>query len=263
KVLEWIPLRQEFLDEILRFEGSEYFKNGSSAVCQACNVPGADLRCTRCGTRALYCDGCVVKRHRNLELHILERWVRGKFVKTDLRSLGAVVQLGHDSAPCPRPSSQTRNMVVVDLDRIHEVRVRFCECVSDDNSLPEWVQIFRHGWFPATTLRPATSITFRALDFFQELNFQAKTTLNDFERTLWRVTDNSGSCARPLIRYKQFSHCIRLWRHLVALKRAGRAHDPAGAAATQPGDLAVECPACPHPGINLPPGWETADDGVR
>lgn len=29
------------------------------------------------------------------------------------------------------------------------------------------------------------------------------------------------------------------------LKRFGRAHDPAGAAATQPGELVVECAACP------------------
>ncbi|KAI0743686.1 hypothetical protein C8Q80DRAFT_1122101 [Daedaleopsis nitida] len=42
------------------------------------------------------------------------------------------------------------------------------------------------------------------------------------------------------------------------LKRAGRAHDPAGAAATSNGDLTVECPACPHPGKNLPANWESA-----
>jgi hypothetical protein len=24
----------------------------------------------------------------------------------------------------------------------------------------------------------------------------------------------------------------------------------------QPGDLAIFCPACPQPGINLPQGWE-------
>jgi len=32
------------------------------------------------------------------------------------------------------------------------------------------------------------------------------------------------------------------------LKRAGRGHDPAGVGATAPGELAIECPACPHPG---------------
>lgn len=50
---------------------------------------------------------------------------------------------------------------------------------------------------------------------------------------------------------------IRQWRHLKMLKRAGRGHDPAGAAATADGELAVRCPACPRPGVNLPSGWES------
>jgi hypothetical protein len=41
------------------------------------------------------------------------------------------------------------------------------------------------------------------------------------------------------------------------LKRAGRGHDPAGVAATKPGSLAVECPACPHDGRNLPENWKS------
>jgi hypothetical protein len=44
----------------------------------------------------------------------------------------------------------------------------------------------------------------------------------------------------------------------MALKRAGRGHDPAGVANTPTGSVAVECPACPHPGRNLPKGWELA-----
>lgn len=42
------------------------------------------------------------------------------------------------------------------------------------------------------------------------------------------------------------------------LKRAGRGQDPAGPSATSEGELTVECPACPHPGRNLPDGWEQA-----
>ena len=44
----------------------------------------------------------------------------------------------------------------------------------------------------------------------------------------------------------------------MALKRAGRGHDPAGVGATSPGSLTVECPACPHPDRNLPENWEQA-----
>jgi hypothetical protein len=46
----------------------------------------------------------------------------------------------------------------------------------------------------------------------------------------------------------------------MMLKRAGRGQDPAGAGATSPGELAVQCPACPHPGRNLPENWESANE---
>ena len=62
----------------------------------------------------------------------------------------------------------------------------------------------------------------------------------------------------PQYRYRQFLDCIQIWRHLKALKRSGRGHDPAGAAATTAGQCAVECPTCPHPGRNLPENWSTA-----
>jgi hypothetical protein len=44
----------------------------------------------------------------------------------------------------------------------------------------------------------------------------------------------------------------------MALKRAGRGHDPSGIEATSRGELMVECPACPHPDRNLPDGWQSA-----
>jgi hypothetical protein len=51
-----------------------------------------------------------------------------------------------------------------------------------------------------------------------------------------------------------------MWRNLMALKRGGRGHDPAGIDATSNGELMVECPACPHPKKNLPEGWEKAGE---
>jgi hypothetical protein len=48
------------------------------------------------------------------------------------------------------------------------------------------------------------------------------------------------------------------WRHLKLLKWGGRGHDPAGVAATRAGELALLCPSCPRPGINLPEDWEQA-----
>jgi hypothetical protein len=43
------------------------------------------------------------------------------------------------------------------------------------------------------------------------------------------------------------------------VKRAGRGHDEHGVNRTMPGELALRCPACSIPGINIPNGWENAD----
>ena len=77
----------------------------------------------------------------------------------------------------------------------------------------------------------------------------------DLYRTLERLTDNTGSNV-PKSRYRPLLRVAIQWRHLKMLKRAGRAHDEGGVAATKDGELAVLCPSCPHPGINLPEGWD-------
>ncbi|PIL23672.1 hypothetical protein GSI_13421 [Ganoderma sinense ZZ0214-1] len=203
------------------------------------------------------------KKRKRPELHAL-RWDGQGFRRLSLRELGLTVQLGHDGDACNCPAPKLCRIAVCDITGTHQVDVCFCECLDEDMDLftPEWVQLFRCGWFPATTNRPATVFTFCLLDFFQELNFQAKTNLYDFWKTLERVTDNTGASA-PLNRYMQISHSVRLWRHLVLLKCAGHRHDPTGPEGTQQGELAIKCPACPQPGKNLPADWESAPDGMK
>ena len=47
------------------------------------------------------------------------------------------------------------------------------------------------------------------------------------------------------------------------LKRAGRAFDSRGVEGTLPGELVVECPTCPQPGVNIPDDWEAAPEGQK
>lgn len=42
------------------------------------------------------------------------------------------------------------------------------------------------------------------------------------------------------------------------LKRAGRGHAESGVVGTKHGELALMCPACPWPDVNLPLDWESA-----
>ncbi|KAJ7212322.1 hypothetical protein B0H12DRAFT_1033245, partial [Mycena haematopus] len=112
-------------------------------------------------------------------------------------------------------------------------------------------------WFPATHDMPRTAATLRMLDFFHTLTLQGKTTMFDFYTSLEKLTDASGTSeSPPPKRYREFLRMTRAYRNLLMLKRGGRGHDPGGVNATQPGELAIQCPACPRPDVNLPDGWE-------
>lgn len=54
------------------------------------------------------------------------------------------------------------------------------------------------------------------------------------------------------------SRCVRQWRHLKDIKRGAAGHALAAVDDLGDGALAIECPACPHPGLNLPPDWKNA-----
>ena len=56
---------------------------------------------------------------------------------------------------------------------------------------------------------------------------------------------------------------VRQFRHIKLLKRAGRANERDGIRATKPGGLAVVCPACPQPDVNLPSDWRDAEASKR
>ena len=47
-----------------------------------------------------------------------------------------------------------------------------------------------------------------------------------------------------------------MFRHLKLMKRGGRGNLSGGLMSTQPGDLALDCAACPCPGVNLPEDWQ-------
>ncbi|KAG2337319.1 hypothetical protein BDR05DRAFT_1005133 [Suillus weaverae] len=79
----------------------------------------------------------------------------------------------------------------------------------------------------------------------------------EYYQALSRLTDNTGT-KRPKDRYESLLCMSHQYRHLIALKRAGRAHDISGILGTTLGELAVVCPACPQPGKNLPSDWADA-----
>ncbi|KAJ7441809.1 hypothetical protein B0H11DRAFT_2251870 [Mycena galericulata] len=240
----WLrTLRDAYLRAMLRRDGRG---DADCSVCPGYCRPGSVLtyRCGECTGEQLFCDSCCVKKHLENPLHIIYRWSGVFFTKTSLKTLGLSVQLGHPPGQrCTNPQAGNQAFVVIHDNSIHEVAVDFCGCDREKADLP-YIQLLRAGWYPSTEHRPQTAAMF------------AKTTAYDFYSVLERMTDNTG--VKPPNRYQIFLRMARQYRHLLMLKRAGQGHDLSGVFGTRSGELAVECPVCLHPGVNLPDGWENA-----
>lgn len=187
-----------------------------------------------------------------------------------LKKMGLRLQLGHwheGDRRCPNPKTAPGNdFVILDDHGVHPVALDYCGCASSGT---ETVQLLRAGLYPATTTLPRTAATFNVMRTFHLLSFESKISAYEFYHSLARQTDNTGleevkvswssSCEHVLTnlqdRYHEFLRMTREWRHLQMLKRAGRGHDPGGVENTKEGECALLCPACPHPGKNLPANW--------
>jgi len=166
-------------------------------------------------------------------------------------SLGLVIQLNHLSSACPVPQVAHQGFQVLHSNGIHSVKALFCGCLRQ---IPHHLQLLRRGWYPSSQHRVQTCATFRLLELLQLLSLTSKSSVYDFYRTLEKITVNTGLDV-PKARYPQLMRMLLQWRHLKLVKRGGRVHAPAGVKATAEGELAIRCPSCPWPGINLPAGW--------
>ncbi|KAH7904113.1 hypothetical protein BJ138DRAFT_1119717 [Hygrophoropsis aurantiaca] len=251
---QWLPFRERYLEELVRHDGWV----SETKTCAHCKQSEATHKCLDCFRLSNLCTSCMLLLHQHLPLHMIARWNHSFWVRTSLCDLGLIIQLGHDDGLCNDPMTPKWPLTIVHSNGVHAVRVAFCQCSHSAGGHYYGTQLLRVRWFPATMARPSTAFTFDALHDFHQLTLQGKTTGWDYYNSLAHKTDNTGLSPIPK-RYNEFLQAIRWWRHLKMLKHAGRAHDPDGIAATKEGALAVECPACPHPGRNLPDGWETVD----
>ncbi|KAJ7900467.1 hypothetical protein B0H13DRAFT_2336571 [Mycena leptocephala] len=232
-------------------------------VCRGCKKPTNPetepaFRCQDCYGDDLLCCECMVGRHAENPLHWMEKW-NGQYFeeRCNLKALGLRVQLGHPPHQCcPEPMALHSHFVVLHTNGIHEVAVDACDCENKLLAGPVEEQMERVGWFPATDQNPRTCATFACLDLFLLSTHQAKTTMWDFYGMLEKLTKNAGG--KPPNRYHAFIRMCREFQHLLMLKRAGRGHALSDVAGTKPGELAVLCPCCPDPAVNLPADWQNA-----
>ncbi|KIJ96214.1 hypothetical protein K443DRAFT_134179 [Laccaria amethystina LaAM-08-1] len=213
--------------------------NNAQRYCVECEQEDSFFKCKDClGGCQLRCQACLF------------------FEKDYLGNLGLRIQLGHRGHPCPCPMPGPPSFMVFNTSGVHSVNANYCDCPNDDGP-DRRTQLLRLGRFPATFTRPNTAFMFDCLDTFHEHMLQGKGNLYDFYDVLLRKTDNAN-VSDSIYRYKEIHRVFQIWRNLMVLKPAGQGHDPEGIEATSPGSLTVECPACPHPGRNLPDDWQKA-----
>ncbi|KAL0571417.1 hypothetical protein V5O48_010552 [Marasmius crinis-equi] len=255
--------RDKYLDECLRQEGRGDFGFEGCPDCEARGVkeeerPKGVYRCKTCSPD-LVCASCCVRRHRREPLHHIQFWSNGTFKDSSLASIGLIWHLNHLSNPCPNPQKAHQHFQIIHTNGIHHVNVMFCGC---NRTIPHYQQLMRRRIYPSTQGVIRTCATFEALDLLHMLSLVTKAGTYDLYRTLQKLTFNGGvDSHKP--RYRALQRMLLQWRHLKMLKRAGRGHEPDGIANTKDGDLAILCPSCPRPGVNLPEGWNQAPKEKR
>ncbi|KAJ7860857.1 hypothetical protein B0H14DRAFT_3445824 [Mycena olivaceomarginata] len=140
------------------------------------------------------------------------------------------------SKPSAKPIPLHSEFIVLHTNGIHDVTVDACNCEHCIQAGALEEQLLRAGWFPATDDKPRTCVTIEVLDSFVTQTYQAKTTMYDFYTALEKLMNHTG--VKP-------PNCYHAFLHM-------------GVMGTKQGELALRCPCCPIPDVNLPVGWEHA-----
>ncbi|KAF8886274.1 hypothetical protein CPB85DRAFT_1378102 [Mucidula mucida] len=235
----WLPFQDKFLQQLLRLDGTA----------------GADVLCPRCGDGTQARKGtyrCCDNACFGLGLH----WNGTYFEPATLAEIGLTVQLGHLGGHlCPSPHVTTNSFTVVHTNGVHCVNLHFCGCTTADSDY--YAQLLQSSLYPATPQQPQTAVSFDLLRLMHSLNCTGKLPAWDLWKLLETMTEERTHVAPPN-RYKVLLRAIRQWRFLQMCKEGGRGHDATGIPGTPKGQLATQCPACPHPGVNLDNSWRTS-----
>ncbi|KAI0738383.1 hypothetical protein C8Q80DRAFT_1262908 [Daedaleopsis nitida] len=249
-------------------------------------------RCRSCYGRPTFCTKCCRDTHSSHPLHRIEFWEGSFYRAAWLRQVGVQIHCGHGGSPCPSlirnmassedwedtedisvqvsdlpwigsdargPPDTTgavysndRSVVVIDTGGIHELSFTFCDCLGAVLASRQDLQLLDLGFYPATRQRPRTVFTFRVLDDFLLTQKECNASARNYYNKLRRITNSALPHMVP-DRYRELLRVSRQWRVQKMHKRAGFAHHNNSPG---PGDLALRCPACPHPGINIPDNWK-------
>ncbi|KAH9009792.1 hypothetical protein EDB85DRAFT_2162272 [Lactarius pseudohatsudake] len=143
-------------------------------------------------------------------------------------------------------------ITIINQTGVFDMDVLFCIC---PNAGANDEQLLQAGLFPSTFKRIETAFTFSVLDDFLADNLECKTTAQQYYSKLQSITNQMFPHHVPNL-YKQLLRASHQWRDLQNRIQSGLGHQHNRNSAND-GSMAIFCPACPQPGINLPDDWKT------
>ncbi|GBE79978.1 hypothetical protein SCP_0211800 [Sparassis crispa] len=156
------------------------------------------------------------------------------------------------SRPPRRDSYGNRIIVIVDISGVHHIGVDWCQC---EMAVERDMQLLQMGLYPGTVKDPHTAFTFAVLDDFLLENKECKTAALNYYSKLKRVTSNAFPGTIPISdHYRELMRVSCQWRQFKYRKWHGFSHNALHP--VEKGGLAIFCPTCPQPGLNLPFDWQ-------
>lgn len=164
----------------------------------------------------------------------------------------------HYPRALPLPPTQdpegNKMLTVVDVSGVHHLPLVECQCAVQVKARD--LHLVEIGLLPASFQDFRTAFTLKVLEDHRLENLECKTSSYQYYQKLRRMTCSAFPQVVPN-RYRELRRVSRQYRNLKLWEVFGFGHTD-----EEPtkGSLALFCPACPQPEINLPEGWEQTED---
>lgn len=148
-------------------------------------------------------------------------------------------------------SAGNKFITVVDVSGFHHIPVVWCSCADRSSSDTHEMQLLDLRLYPASYADISTVFTFDMLNDSRLDNLECKSSIYQYHQKLRRKT-SSAFPDYVVNCYPELRWVSRQWRNLKLHKRFGHINNSKPERAS----LALFCPTCPQPGINLPSDWK-------
>lgn len=158
-----------------------------------------------------------------------------------------------DAPSLPHMDAMANDYVrIVHTNGIHYIPLVICDCqgvISRDKDL------MYARLVPTSFVRYRTLFTTAVLDHYRMTNLECKSSAFQYWQTLSRMTSPTTSPSDMDNFCRELRRLSRCWRWLKKLKWAGFGNKDSSTWSPIAGELAIFCPTCPQPGVNLPSNW--------